>query len=520
MWRRERLLVGVSLAAFAGVVLLFGSVLWVLWRDSLATEEALVGGLALSLGTRTENVILDTRDLLASFDRLPGPRCATEHLQAMENAAASRPYLRAIGHWRAARRLCGVGFLQTHDLKPSRADRIYDSGVVAWWPGPDTEIGGVRLFLMRYGDHDAAIDPNMLLEIGPLEQRQVALWVENLRMASQPVDADLPAPESLKVGLSIDREAGRVVSRFSRDALLPVDVVATEPFGSFWDRHVRTLVGGSTLGLTLAGVWLFAFLKYSRERLSLAGELRQALAAGRVRAQYQPIVELDSGRCVGAEALARWTRDNGETVSPEIFIPIAEKNGLISAITLAMLKTIVRDLRELLPLRPGLSINLNLSPEDLKDQRVCEALAEHLGAANLPNGVIKLEITERALVNSETARSMIHTFRQRGHQVAIDDFGTGYSSLSYLETFELDVLKIDKSFIDAIGTAVVPGRVISHVIDMARSLQLQTIAEGVETEAQRRWLIEHGVAHGQGFLFSHPLGVKDFAGFLRQEVAA
>jgi len=510
----------VSLAAFAGVALVFGAVLWLLWRDSVATEEAQVGGLALSLGIRTEHIILDTRDLLARLDQLPGPRCTPAHRQAMEDAAASRPYLRAIGHWRAAERLCGVGFLETHELKPSRADRIYESGLVAWWPSADTEVGGVKLFLMRYGDHDAAIDPRILLEIGPLERRQVGLWVEQLRMASQPLDADLPDPASVPVGISIDRETGRVVSRFARHALLPIDVVAIEPFSSFWDRHRRTLSAGSVLGLALAAAWLVTILRYSRHRLSLAGELREALARGRLVVQYQPIVELASGRVVGAEALARWTRISGESVSPEVFIPIAEKDGMVPAITLALLKTVLRDLRQLLPHAPGLSVNLNLCPGDLRDSTFADALAALLRDAGLPPSAIKLEITERALINSEAARAAIQALRQRGHQVAIDDFGTGYSSLSYLETFELDGLKVDKAFVEAIGTPATSGQVIVHVIHIAQSLGLQTVAEGVETEAQRRWLIAHGVDFGQGFLFSQPLSADRLAGLLGSERAA
>jgi sensor c-di-GMP phosphodiesterase-like protein len=129
--------------------------------------------------------------------------------------------------------------------------------------------------------------------------------------------------------------------------------------------------------------------------------------------------------------------------------------------------------------------------------------------------MIKLEITERALVNTETSRLLIRDFRQRGHQVAVDDFGTGYSSLSYLQSFELDVLKIDKSFVDAIGTEAATSQVIVHVIEMAKSLGLATIAEGVETRDQLDWLIAHEVAFGQGYLFSHALPAAAFAEFLR-----
>ena len=519
-WRRERILVGVSLAAFAGVAVVFGSMLWLLWHDWMETEEALVGGLARSMGDRTQHMIQDTRELLARLDELPGPRCAPEHLEVLEEAAASRPYLRALGYWRAADRLCGVGFLQTRALKPPRADRIYDSGVIAWWPSRHTEVGGVQLFLMRYGNHDAAIDPRLLLDIGPLENRQVALWVEGLRMASEPLGAQLPDPETVPVGVSVDRGAEQIVSRFSHDAPFPIDVVAIEPFASFWGRHVHMLGAGSLLGLVLTVVWLMVILTYSRHRLGLAGELREALAHGRIWVQYQPIVELTTGHCMGAEALARWTRDNGEIVPPDVFIPIAEKEGLVSGITLAVLDRVVHDLRELLPQAPGLSINLNLCPEDLRSVEFGLTLAERLHGAGMPARAIKLEITERALVNSDTARLMIQTFRERGHEVAIDDFGTGYSSLSYLESFQLDVLKIDKTFVDAIGSGAATSHVIEHIVDMARSLGLRTVAEGVETAAQRRWLIEHGVEYAQGYLFSRPVSAGALAKQFRRTEAA
>ena len=521
MWRREKLLIGVSVAAFAGVALVFSSALWFLWHDSVTAEEAVLSGLAQSLGERTEGVILDTRNLLERLDRLPGPRCAVPHLRAMEEAAATRPYLRAIGHWRADTRQCGVGFMQTIALKPPKADRIYPSGVIAWWPGPQTEVGGVPHFLMRYGNHDAAIDPRRLVEIGPVGARQVGLWLEHLRLVSEPARADLPAPASVPVGVNVDRAGGRIVSRFSRNALLPIDIVAIEPFGSFWDRHLRTLAVGSTAGLVLASAWLFAVIRFTRKKLSLSAELREALAQGRIAVHYQPIVELASGRCVGAEALARWTRHDGESISPEVFIPLAEREGLVSAITMTTIDTVIRDLRMLRARSPELAIHVNLAAQDLKCQAFGHALAERLATAGLPTGAIHLEITERAWINSDAARTAVQALRSRGHQIAIDDFGTGYSSLSYLETFELDVLKIDKSFVAAIDTSeAAMGQVIGHVIKMARSLGLRTIAEGVETRTQRRWLIDRGVTCGQGFLFSEPLPAEAFVEFVESEKAA
>jgi sensor c-di-GMP phosphodiesterase-like protein len=348
-----------------------------------------------------------------------------------------------------------------------------------------------------------------------MKDRQAGLWVEDLRMAAIPWDADLPEPRSMREGVRIDRRHGRVISRYRRAAVMPIDVVAIEPLDNFWNRHGQSLALGSGLALLMVGGWIFLILRVSRRQLSLAAELREALAADKVRVHYQPVIEMATGRCVGAEALARWERENGEAVGPDVFIPVAEEAGLVQDVTSAVLRTTVRELRRLLAEAPALSINLNLAPDDLHNDRIGRELAQCLATAQLPPGSIKLEITERALINSDTSRALIREFRTRGHQVAIDDFGTGYSSLSYLQSFELDVLKIDKSFVDAIGTEAATSQVIVHVIGMARSLGLETVAEGVETPQQVQWLLAHGVSYGQGFIFSVPLPAGDFIEYYR-----
>lgn len=515
MRRREKVMIGISFAAFAGMAVLFGSVLSYLRSESVSAEERRVGGLAATLGERTEAMIVETRMLLERFDQLPQARCSTGHLQALQEAAIGRPHIRAIGYWRAADRQCGVGFLQARALRPPRADKFYDSGVVAWWPSPSTEVGGVQLFLMRLGDHDVALDPRSLLDVGPLEHRQAGLWVEGLRFAAQPTDAVLPDPGTQPVGLTLDREAGRAISHFSRRGEIAIDIIAIEPLETFYSRYATTLALGSGIGLLLLGGWAYGLMRYTRHRLSFPTLLRNAVESGRIHAHYQPLVDLRTGRCVGAEAVARWTMEGGDIIAPDRFIPIAEREGLMPELTLQMLGAPLRDLHALLASAPELSININLSASDLRDERFTQALESRLAASGLAPRAIKLEITERALVNTDVARKMIRRMREQGHEVAVDDFGTGFSSLSYLASFELDVLKIDKSFVDAIGTGAATAHVIVHVIEMAKSLGLRMVAEGVETEEQRTWLIEHGVQFGQGYLFSAPLAADVFVEYVR-----
>ena len=514
--KRERTFVAFSTAAFIGVVLLFGLITWLLWRGSIETEEERVADLARDLGQHTEQVIVEVRNMLEAFNKLQVDRCSEAHLSVMHKAAIAKPYIRAIGYWRAAQRLCGVGFIQAVELKPSRADRIYDSGVIAWWPSSQTAVSGVPLFLMRYGDHDIAIDPRMLLEPNLVQGRQARLWVEGLPMAITAGDNDIPSLDSVPIGLTVDTNNNRLVSRFSLGTICPIDIVAVETIDRFWNRYAPILVAAAGLGLVLAIIWIYIVLRYSRHRLSLSTELREAVGSGRVQAYYQPLIELSSGRCVGAEALARWIREDGEIVSPNIFIPLAEQSGLVPDITLAIVAATLHDLGKLLNEYPHLCININLAPEDLTSEAFSGALGHSLAAAGVAPTSIKLEITERAMIDTEASRDVIRNFRLRGHQIAVDDFGTGYSSLANLQTLELDTLKIDKCFVDAIGTEAVTNSVIGHVIEMAKSLHLDIVAEGIESEHQSDWLIEQGVEYGQGYLYSRALPCEEFQDYFHK----
>lgn len=510
MAHRDKVLLSVLAAALLGILMLLTLLGWYLWRESVLAEEARLGQLSQRLGEQTEHAIVDARDLLDHLNGLDLSPCSPEHLDVLQNAAIARPHVRAIGYWRAAERQCGAGYVQGQALTPPRASRIYDSGVIAWWPGPATAIGGVELFLMRFGQHDVAIDPRLLMTPGLLEDAQVGLWVEDLSMAVYPAGAELPEPGDVRPGLTVDQANNKVVSRFSLGTVFPIDIVAVQPLGLFWERYLPTLIGAGLLGLLLVGLWLVAMLRYLRQHLSLSAELHDAIANDRLSVVYQPIVDLDSRRCRGAEALVRWHREGDESISPEVFVPLAEASGQATELTLAVLRAVLSDLGKLLQQDRGLTINLNLTAQDLATPRFSEVLAESLLRDGIAPSSIKLEITERALLNSDEVRASIAALRARGHPIAIDDFGTGYSSLAYLQRFDLDTLKIDKAFVDGIESQAITSTVIGHIIEMAQSLRLDLVAEGIESEHQVDWLRQQGVERGQGYLFSRPLSAGKF----------
>ncbi|TPG81881.1 EAL domain-containing protein [Pseudomonas arsenicoxydans] len=247
-----------------------------------------------------------------------------------------------------------------------------------------------------------------------------------------------------------------------------------------------------------------------RQRQSLDAELHGAIRRGELQVLYQPIFDLDSRNCVGAEALLRWRRPDGTLTSPDLFIPMAENTGQIRQMTDFVLQRLLEQLGQLLRANPQLYISVNLAACDVMVPRIGQVMARLLTLHRVAAKQIAFEVTERGLVDVVVARENLQALRDVGHQVLIDDFGTGYCSLAYLQTLPVDCLKIDKAFIDALGHDAASSGVAPHIIHMAQALQLKVIAEGIEHEAQAAFLSSEGVKFGQGWLFAHALSSVQF----------
>jgi sensor c-di-GMP phosphodiesterase-like protein len=246
------------------------------------------------------------------------------------------------------------------------------------------------------------------------------------------------------------------------------------------------------------------------QRRSLGAELTGALRRGELKVLYQPIFNLDTRLCVGAEALVRWRRPDGTLTSPDLFIPLAENTGQIRQITDFVLQQTFEQLGPLLRANPQLYVSVNLAACDVVSARIGRVTAKLLAQHKVAAQQIAFEVTERGMVDVVVARNHLQMLRDRGHQVLIDDFGTGYCSLAYLQTLPVDCLKIDKAFIDALGYDAASSGVAPHIIRMAHALQLRVIAEGIEFESQALLLKSEGVVYGQGWLFARPLTPKQF----------
>lgn len=245
------------------------------------------------------------------------------------------------------------------------------------------------------------------------------------------------------------------------------------------------------------------------ERLELETDLRRAIERGELRVYYQPALALATGQIAGLEALVRWEHPRRGLISPANFIPLAEETGLIVPLGRWVLAEACRQARiwhERFPSHPPFHISVNLSARQLQQPKLVEEVTHILQETGLPPGSLMLEITESVLMEAaEANRAILEQLRRLKVRIAIDDFGTGYSSLSYLRRFPVDVLKIDRAFVNGLEQNAEDTAIVKTVVMLAHILGLEVVAEGVETAAQLAQLQALECEFGQGYYFAKPL---------------
>ncbi|MFZ6644813.1 putative bifunctional diguanylate cyclase/phosphodiesterase [Undibacterium sp. TJN25] len=252
------------------------------------------------------------------------------------------------------------------------------------------------------------------------------------------------------------------------------------------------------------------------ERQAIESNLRMALEKQEFVLHYQPKVNLETGAITGAEALLRWKHPQWGLVLPARFMSIAEECGLIVPIGRWVLREACTQARRWIDAGVGpVPVAVNISALEFRHKDFFGGVRDILSESGLDAASLELEITESVLMrDAETSTAILQHLKDMGVQLAVDDFGTGYSSLSYLKKFPIDVLKIDKSFVDDIATAAGNGIIVSAVVGMGNKLKLKVIAEGVENQAQLTFLQAQNCEEGQGYFFSRPLVAEEFVRLL------
>jgi len=256
------------------------------------------------------------------------------------------------------------------------------------------------------------------------------------------------------------------------------------------------------------------------ESVKLENQLRHAVDRGEFVLHYQPIIDLESGRVAGAEALLRWNHPVDGIVSPIKFIPLAEETGLIVPIGDWVFKAACEQIREWHDIGlNSLHVSVNLSPRQCREITFYETFEDTLRTTGADPNAVTLEITENLLMESDNddAVTMLHKLRDQGVHLSLDDFGTGYSSLSYLKRFPFDVLKIDRSFVKDVATDSEDKALIEAMIAMAHGLNIKVVGEGAETREQVDFLRSRNCDAVQGYYFSKPIPADQFIDLARNQ---
>ncbi|WKJ88576.1 bifunctional diguanylate cyclase/phosphodiesterase [Methylomonas montana] len=255
---------------------------------------------------------------------------------------------------------------------------------------------------------------------------------------------------------------------------------------------------------------------HSPRRLTLMSELRQAIEKEQLFLYYQPKVSVHTGRVYGAEGLVRWRHPKHGFISPEEFIPMAERTRVIKHLTTWVLKQSFRDCAKLRKQGKELTISVNLSAKDLHDPELPDVMAGVAASANIRPDWMMLEITESSIMTDpDRAMEVIQRLHEMGYKLSIDDFGTGYSSLAYLKRMPLTELKIDKSFVGDLLHSENDALIVKATINLAHNLGLQVVAEGVENQAIMDKLASYNCDIAQGYLLSKPVPFDDFNRWLQ-----
>jgi sensor c-di-GMP phosphodiesterase-like protein len=473
------------------------------YRESTSEASSQTQFMAAEMLARAEGL---ADQAMAAFHRmraLPTAPCSKDGRQQMIAIALDYSYLKAVGHVVDDRVACS-SFAPGGD--GSRLEPFAYTSMSGVRVAPLADLGtGKRFLVFEKDDFVAAALPEVLVDL-PFDRTHVSSGVFG-RSTGPRLAGDGAFDPAWRKRLGRARQ----VTFFDDDQLVTIRAstrydlasYSTIPATYLHSRLVALAILLVPIGLLLGGAAALASLYLVRQRTSLPAVLRSAIRKQEFVLHYQPIVELASGRMVGVEALLRWPRHDGSQVMrPDVFIRAAEDCGLIRRLTAYVLARVAAEAPAFIRRHPDGYISINLSSSDLHEEHILDQLRQLIETPGIAAKNLIAEITEHSFLDPKHAGENITSIRALGIRVAIDDFGTGFSGLSHLATLKTDYLKIDKVFVDTIGTDSATSEVALHIVRIAHSFGLTVIAEGVENRLQADFLLEHGVRYAQGWLFS------------------
>ena len=502
-------------------------------RESIVhSVESRLGDYAERILLRDEAVAAETTEVLHEANQTAFVPCSDDDIVFLRRLTFAARFLKDVGRLQAGNFACSAttGKLSKPValLKP---DIIFQSGHAMYRSYPLKVPVGERAEIISSRNADVVVSPDIFSGFSqqPLQYAVGVPYRGNVagartagsggidsRAAGSSSDDTLSTPLSGVAGTflvpsgvlesSQAMRVGEIIYRARCSGQYTVCAVTSMALSQIW-RTNRTLMiiyiaTGGIAGVACAST----LLAMGTKRRSHTNQLKRAILMGKLSVAYQPIVELSTRRIVGAEALARWVDEDGESIRPETIIALAEAEGFVSEITRFVVTRALEEITPILQSDHTFRLSINLAPSDLADPRLLLLLDERLNDTLVNPTNISFELSERATSDREVAIAAIRRLRERGHAIFIDDFGSGYSNLAYLNELNVDGIKINRSFIATIGTDSVTASIVPQILAVAKALSLRVVVQGIEREDQANYFAADDYAIlGQGWFFGLPV---------------
>ncbi|HAI8686538.1 EAL domain-containing protein [Escherichia marmotae] len=486
--------------------------LWIalLWAKAEVNNQLRAFAL---LALEKSELVIQQADLASDdAERYQGQICTPIHQQQMLNIIRGYLYINELIYAHDNLFLCSTLIVPVNGYRVASANYKREPDVSIYYYRDTPFFSGYKMTYMQRGNYVAVINPLFWSEV--MSDDPALQWgvydtvTKTFFSLSKQASAENFSPLIHQREITVQQNGYlyAIVHSTKRPIAAIVATSNQRIFSHFYNHLVFALPAGILGSLVLLLLWLRINQKYqSPER-----KLQRALEKRQLCLYYQPIVDIKANKCIGAEALLRWPGTQGQVMTPAEFIPLAEQKGLIEQVTNYVINRVFDDLGAWLAKHPELSISVNLSASDFHTSRVIALTNQKIEQFTVRPQQIKFEVTEHAFLDVAKMTPIILAFRQAGYEVAIDDFGIGYSNLHNLNSLNIDILKIDKSFVETLTTHKTSHLIAEHIIELAHSLGLKTIAEGVETEDQVNWLRKRGVRYCQGWYFAKAMPPQVF----------
>lgn len=497
-----------QLLAFPGIIflVLFPIILslWIafFWAKSEVNNQLRTFA---QLALDKSELVIRQADLVSdAAERYQGQVCTPAHQKRMLNIIRGYLYINELIYARDNHFLCSSLIASVNGYTIAPADYKREPNVSIYYYRDTPFFSGYKMTYMQRGNYVAVINPLFWSEV--MSDDPTLQWgvydtvTKTFFSLSNEASAATFSPLIHLNDLTVQRNGYLYATVYSTKR--PIAAIVATSYQRLITHFYNHLIFALPAGILGSLVLLLLWLRIRQNYLSPKRKLQRALEKHQLCLYYQPIIDIKTEKCIGAEALLRWPGEQGQVMNPAEFIPLAEKEGMIEQVTDYVIDNVFRDLGAYLATHTDRYVSINLSASDFHTSRLIARTNQKTEQHAVRPQQIKFEVTEHAFLDVDKMTPIILAFRKAGYEVAIDDFGIGYSNLHNLKSLNVDILKIDKSFVETLTTHKTSHLIAEHIIELAHSLGLKTIAEGVETEAQVNWLRKHGVRYCQGWFFA------------------